>query len=65
MTKLTCNGCGYEPHNLGEYIDAAKEYGISPAEYVKQEEGTYNATNGHFYCTSCYCEAGMPLGVAP
>lgn len=29
-------------------------------EYLRYEEGTYNHENGHFLCTPCYIEAGMP-----
>ena len=68
-----CNGCGKKPSEIHEYIIAVKEqemYELSegfldikqqtPEEYVRRNEGTYNHTNGHFLCTSCYIEAGMP-----
>jgi hypothetical protein len=29
-------------------------------DYIREEEGTYNATNGHFLCDTCYLNAGMP-----
>jgi hypothetical protein len=29
-------------------------------DYVRWSEGTYNSTNGHFACTSCYVRMGMP-----
>lgn len=29
-------------------------------EIVFLEEGTYNKKNGHFVCTECYIEMGMP-----
>ena len=55
-----CNGCGKLAHQIQEYVEAAKECGISPSLYVANEEGTYNPKNGHFLCTSCYVELGMP-----
>jgi hypothetical protein len=33
---------------------------VSPERYVWQEEGTLNMQNGHFLCTNCYIDAGMP-----
>jgi len=74
IQKPVCQGCGKHPDELDEYIDAAMHYGRSlvgegeerlvgpctPDDYVRREEGTYNPANGHFLCTSCYCDAGMP-----
>lgn len=62
---IRCNGCGETPEQLGEYVDAAEDEGMLPTEYVEREEGTFNPANGHFFCTMCYVQAGMPLGVAP
>jgi hypothetical protein len=55
-----CTGCNKGPYQLYEYVEAAKENNMGINEYVEQEEGTYNKTNGHFLCTSCYVKAGMP-----
>jgi hypothetical protein len=55
-----CAGCGKAPHELSEYLDAVRGTGLTPAGYVRKEEGTYNPENGRFLCTSCYCDAGMP-----
>jgi hypothetical protein len=55
-----CSGCGKKPDELVEYIEAASEAGMTPEAYVRAEEGTYNPSNGHFLCTPCYCDAGMP-----
>lgn len=60
-----CIGCQKHPDHIGEYIDAAAEEEVTPAEYVRMGEGTYNPRNGHFLCTSCYIKAGQPLGIAP
>ena len=55
-----CIGCGSIPENLDEYAVPAREEGISPAEYVRTQEGTYNPRNGHFLCTACYVRTGAP-----
>lgn len=62
--EIACRGCGRGPHEIGEYIEIAKEEDITPHEYVIKEEGTYNSDTGKFYCTACYVRAGMPLGKA-
>ena len=58
--KPICVGCNKHPVELEEYIEAAKDFNITPDQYVKEEEGTYNKLNGHFLCTPCYINAGMP-----
>lgn len=66
-----CVGCGAHPGQLNEYVRAAAEesedlpYTLTPDDYVRREEGTYNRDNGHFWCTPCYVKAGQPLGKAP
>lgn len=60
MTTPTCTGCGQSPDQISEYIDAAHDEGVTPDDYVRTDEGTYNPTNGHFLCTDCYIAAGMP-----
>lgn len=57
---LRCNGCNKAPAELGEYVEAAKQCDMTPNQYVWEEEGTLNTNNGHFLCTVCYVEAGMP-----
>lgn len=46
--------------DMAEYDDPRHGTGLSRAEYVRQEEGTYNPDNGHFLCDQCYIDAGMP-----
>lgn len=58
--KLRCYRCRLTPDKIEEYIEGAKDEGITPDEFVKKEEGTYNESNGHFCCTDCYIEIGMP-----
>ena len=57
---MICVGCKKSPSEIEEYKEAAEESGMTPDAYVRIEEGTYNAKNGHFLCTSCYVEAGCP-----
>jgi len=63
--KPLCTGCNKRPDEIEEYIEGAKESEISPDQYVKEEEGTYNPSNGHFLCTDCYINAGMPANPHP
>jgi hypothetical protein len=63
LPQPICGRCGRRPDEIEEYIEAAKECdddAITPDVYVRSEEGTYNKDNGHFLCTTCYVEAGMP-----
>lgn len=61
---MKCSICNREPKDILEYKMASDENGISPEEYIKQEEGTYNPLHKIFYCTNCYISIGMPLGQA-
>ena len=58
--KPICQGCGKSPDQIPEYIELGQEEDMTPDQYVRQEEGTYNRLNGHFLCTSCYFDRGMP-----
>lgn len=55
-----CTGCNKYADELEEYIEAAKMSEMSVEDFVREEEGTYNPSNGHFLCTDCYVDAGMP-----
>jgi hypothetical protein len=57
---IICVGCNKKPSELDEYISMAEEMVLSPEDYVRQEEGTFNPINGHFMCIDCYIKAGMP-----
>lgn len=61
---IRCSICREQPSEISEYIYAAEEEGITPEEYVVQQEGTYNPEYNTFYCTECYCNIGMPRGKA-
>jgi hypothetical protein len=61
-----CVGCGKAAADIDEYQEMVKEDGYKDAdEAVRQNEGTWNMANNHFWCTRCYIRANMPLGVAP
>jgi hypothetical protein len=65
MTPV-CAVCKKDPDILPEYVDCAAEDGFQDVHaWVRLNEGTYNQSNGHFYCTDCYLELGCPNGVAP
>lgn len=60
MMIYVCIGCNKQPHELDEYVEAAKANEVTPRDFVRQEEGTFNRDNGHFACTPCYAAMGMP-----
>ena len=64
IERVRCKGCGEIPENLPEYRYEAFRLNMTPTEYVRREEGTYNPKTGRFYCSRCYIHAGMPLGTA-
>lgn len=57
----TCFRCGREPEQIGEYRSGARGTGLTPTEWMQEEEGTYNPETDHFACTRCYLEVGMPV----
>ena len=60
--KLQCVRCGKEPHEIAEYVYCGKQEEMTPAEYVREEEGTLNHKTGYFACTDCYIAMGQPTG---
>jgi hypothetical protein len=55
-----CLRCGKTPAQLDEYTLPAKDEDMTPDEYVRDQEGTYNPDNNLFACTECYVELGCP-----
>lgn len=55
-----CIGCRKQPHEIPEYIEAAADEDMTADQYVASEEATLNRENGHFACTDCYIQMGMP-----
>lgn len=57
----TCIGCAKKPAEIDEYVEMGADEGLTPDEFVRLEEGTYNLfEHNKFYCTKCYVAAGMP-----
>jgi hypothetical protein len=64
--------CGRTPAEIGYVFYRTDENGApllkwdgtpyynDDADYVWQEEGTLNTSNGHFLCDECYIKAGQP-----
>lgn len=57
---LQCVGCLRTPDEIPAIVSYAEDEGLSPDEWVWQEEGTLNSSNGHFTCDGCYIKFGMP-----
>lgn len=64
---MKCCECGKSPAELEEYRELAADQPsfnsldeITPDEYVRLFEGTYNAVSRQFCCTQCYIAIGMP-----
>ena len=62
---IHCADCQHLPHEIPEYVQAAADEGITPEQFVIQEEGTYNSSSGRFWCTDCYFRRNCPSGKAP
>lgn len=58
---MKCAICGKEPKDITEYQEQAEIEGMTPEEFVQNEEGTYDYSTGYFVCTNCYINNGMPL----
>lgn len=64
--RAYCIGCKKWAEDIEEYVHEAAhdvqegETPLTPSQWVAENEGTYNQDNGHFLCTPCYIEAGMP-----
>ena len=57
--KIACIGCGKTPSEIEEYVYNPED-DPDATHFVVENEGTYNASNGHFTCTDCYIRLGMP-----
>jgi hypothetical protein len=63
--KPICIVCNKTADELEEYKFGAEENDMTPEDFLIEQEGSYNPSNGHFYCTDCYVKSNCPLGVAP
>lgn len=61
-----CYRCGKPASSFPEYCEHGGCEGDSPhlgsADYVRDEEGTYNPETNRFACDACYIAIGMPSG---
>lgn len=55
-----CKVCKRTPGEISEYVDWAKEEGLTPEEFVRLCEGTYVPSDKSFVCTNCYVRIGQP-----
>ena len=67
MAEPYCFRCGRTPEQIGEYVTGAREHNedlpddqVTPTEWVRRFEGTYNPESNRFCCTECYLAIGMP-----
>jgi hypothetical protein len=60
--ELHCGLCCRVPATIPGIPDYAANEGLTPDEYVWQEEGTLNRDTGQFACDGCYIKLGMPSG---
>lgn len=58
-----CFRCGKPASSFSEYASNLEEC-QSYADYVREEEGTYNPHTNRFACDACYIAIGMPAGPA-
>jgi hypothetical protein len=57
--------CNRFAHQIPECVEQAADIGLTPGDWVKQNEGTYNYMSNHFACTECYIRIGMPANPYP
>lgn len=57
-----CIGCNKPPEEIPEYIAMGRAEGMTPTEFVLDEEpiGVWGKGPNKFYCTDCYIKAGQP-----
>jgi len=61
-TKPICVGCARTPEETPVYVDFGGAAQQTATEYVLENEGTLNTTNGHYLCDECYIRNGQPTG---
>lgn len=61
---IACIDCGKKPEEIKYIVNNAKADKVTPDEWIKENEGTFNRENNKFYCDPCYIAAGTPLGKA-
>lgn len=46
--------CKRPAEDIPSVVAFAKDNGLTPAEFVRQEKGTYNPQTRHFLCDECF-----------
>lgn len=64
MSEIKCKGCGKQPSEIPSVSYFAECENMTPDEFIKKLEGTYNPKTNLFYCDECYIRLGTPLGKA-
>lgn len=57
-----CPGCKKQAPEIASVQQFATEFGMSPEEFVRVEEGTYNPGNEHFLCDDCFIRIEIAAG---
>lgn len=56
--------CKREAKDIPSVVQFAQENAMTPEEFIKAEEGTYNPVTGHFLCDPCFLvEESMHAGL--
>jgi len=55
-----CGGCGKRPEDDSLIVLFAQYKGLTPDQYIWQQEGTLNDETGLYACDGCYIKLGMP-----
>ena len=50
---MHCAGCGKQPGQIREYVESAADFEMTPEEYIRCEDHTYDHARGSFWCTPC------------
>lgn len=58
--KPICVGCARTPDEIPVYVEMGEVEQATATEFVLENEGTLNLTNGHFLCDQCYIKNGQP-----
>lgn len=61
-SKPYCPDCKRSCVDIPEVLFFANEEGISPESWIRSEEGTYNPTNEHFLCDTCFIAREQSTG---
>lgn len=57
-----CFRCGKPASSFSEYWECSEDNRKNDAaDYVREEEGTYNPATNRFACDACYIAIGMPV----